>query len=125
MGSYRDLDLYKKSMDFVVRVYKATESFPKHELFGICSQLRRCAVSIPSNIAEGSGRNNRKEFIQFLFIANGSLSELETQLEIASRLGYIENIGSYTEDVKYIRKMLTGLIKYHQKNDPKAVKDNK
>ncbi|HOY85142.1 MAG: four helix bundle protein [Candidatus Cloacimonetes bacterium] len=125
MGSYRDLDLYNKSMDFVVRVYKATESFPKHELFGICSQLRRCAVSIPSNIAEGSGRNNRKEFIQFLFIANGSLSELETQLEIASRLGYIENIGSYTEDVKYIRKMLTGLIKYHQNNDPKAVKDNK
>lgn len=116
MGSYRDLDLYKKSMDFVVRVYKATESFPKHELFGICAQIRRCAVSIPSNIAEGSGRNSRKELIQFLFIANGSLSELETQLDLASRLGYLKEIESYTEDVKYIRKMLIGLIKYQQNN---------
>ncbi len=103
-------------MDFVVRVYKATESFPKHELFGICAQIRRCAVSIPSNIAEGSGRNSRKELIQFLFIANGSLSELETQLDLASRLGYLKEIESYTEDVKYIRKMLIGLIKYQQNN---------
>ncbi|MBP7205913.1 MAG: four helix bundle protein [Candidatus Cloacimonetes bacterium] len=123
MGSYRDLDLYKVSLDFVVSVYRITESFPKHELFGICSQLRRCAVSIPSNIAEGSGRNNRKEYIQFLFIANGSLSELETQLEIAHRLGYLQDIEDLLEKVKYIRKMLKGLIKYLQNQDPKAGKD--
>ena len=125
MGSYRDLDLYKVSMDFVIRIYHASESFPKHELFGLCSQIRRSAVSIPSNIAEGSGRNNRKEFIQFLYIANGSLSELETQLEIAYRLGYLKDIEIHNESIKYIRKMLTGLIKYHQSHDPKAIKDKK
>jgi len=107
-------------MDFVVMVYKATHSFPKHELFGLCAQIRRSAVSIPSNIAEGSGRNNRTEFIQFLYIANGSLSELETQLEIAFRLSYLEDLRIYIEKIKHIRKMLIGLIDYLKNNDTKT-----
>ncbi len=123
MGSYRDLELYKTSLDLVERIYKDTSSFPKHELFGLSSQLRRAAVSIPSNVAEGSGRNNRKEFIQFLYIANGSLSELETQLDIALRLGYLSDISAHIENIKYIRKLLLGLVKYLQAKDPKAIRD--
>ena len=124
MGSYRDLDLYQVSMDFVVMAYKATCSFPKHELFGLCAQIRRSAVSIPSNVAEGSGRNNCKEYIQFLYIANGSLSELETQLEIAFRLDYLTDLSPYTEKIKHIRKMLIGLIDYLKNNDTnQQVKD--
>ena len=75
-------------MDLVLKVYKGTKRFPGSEAYGLINQIRRAAVSIPSNIAEGAGRRTKKEFIQFLFVARGSLSELETQLEIANRLGY-------------------------------------
>ncbi|MCK9401674.1 MAG: four helix bundle protein [Bacteroidales bacterium] len=77
----------------------------------LANQIRRCAVSIPSNLAEGSGRKNTREFIQFLYISNGSLSELETQMEIAFRLGYFTDLENYTEKIKYIRKMLVNLIR--------------
>ncbi|MDP3113149.1 MAG: four helix bundle protein [Candidatus Cloacimonadaceae bacterium] len=110
MESYKELNVYQLSMDLVVDIYKATDAFPKHELYGLCSQMRRCAISIPSNIAEGSSRKNSKEFIQFLFVANASLSELETQTEISRRLVYICNTDSITEKVKRIRKMLINLI---------------
>jgi len=110
--TYQDLDLYKASMELVVAVYKATQSFPSHELYGLSSQIRRCAVSIPSNIAEGSGRRNKKEFIQFLSIANGSLSELETQLEIARLLEYLNDTTENNKRIRYIRSMLSGLIAY-------------
>jgi len=109
--SYKDLDLWKVSLDLVVDVYQMTAKFPKTEIYGLTSQIQRAIVSIPSNVAEGSSRKGTKEFIQFLWIANASLSEFETQLEIAFRLGYIEDTEKYIEKVKHIRKMLHGLIK--------------
>ena len=78
-------------MDFVELIYKITGEFPENEKFGLTSQLRRASISIPSNLAEGAGRKSTKEFIQFLYIALGSSSEIETQLEIAMRLGYMKN----------------------------------
>lgn len=110
MKSYKELELWQVSMDLVLVVYKITEQFPKSELYGLTAQVRRSIVSIPSNIAEGSSRKGTKEFIQFLWISNGSLSEFETQIEIAFRLGYIKNINEVIEKVKHIRKMLLGLI---------------
>jgi len=110
LKSYKDLELWQVSMNFVSEVYTLTKSFPKEELYGLTSQIRRCVISIPSNIAEGSSRKGTKEFIQFLWIANGSLSEFETQIEIAQKLGYIASIDIILEKVKHIRKMLHGLI---------------
>ena len=80
---HKKLDVWKYSMDLVVHVYKITSNFPKSEVYGLTSQMRRCAVSVPSNIAEGAARNSNKEYNRFLAIALGSLSELETQLLIA------------------------------------------
>jgi four helix bundle protein len=86
--SHKDLKVWQESMDLVIQIYKISEDFPKHEIYGLSSQIRRAAVSIPSNIAEGAGRSGEKEFIRFLYIALGSLSEVETQLEISQRLNY-------------------------------------
>jgi four helix bundle protein len=90
MGSgYRDLVLWQKAMDLVERVYRASEDFPPPERYGLTAQLRRAAVSVPSNVAEGQGRRRRREFLKYLSIAYGSLMELETQIEIARRLEYL------------------------------------
>jgi len=112
--THKDLDVWKKSMTLVSDVYKYTQSFPTEEKYGIVSQMRRSAVSIPSNIAEGSARNSTKEFVQFLYVSLGSIAELDTQIEIADRLGYKtkSSIYSLIEDV---RKMILGLIKYQKK----------
>ncbi|SDR78102.1 four helix bundle protein [Christiangramia echinicola] len=93
-------------MDFVDKIYEITKQLPADEKLGLFSQTRRAAVSIPSNIAEGAGRNSTKEFIRFLDIANASLSELETQLNIISRLGFAETKDLIANDVTSIRKML-------------------
>jgi len=90
--NHKDLEVWKKSMDLVSNIYKITESFPNKELYGLTNQIRRAAVSVPSNIAEGAARSSKKEFIQFLYIALGSLSELETQIIIANRLEYLNNL---------------------------------
>src|SRR4051812_33782995 len=87
--SYKDLVVWKKSIDLVVAIYKLTENFPKAELYGLTSQLRRCAVSIPSNIAEGQGRFTNQDFKRFLSQAMGSVCELETQIVIAAELSYV------------------------------------
>jgi four helix bundle protein len=87
--SFRDLDVWKLSIEFVKNIYKITNKFPNPKIYGVTSQLRRSAISIPSNIAEGQGRNSSKEFGQFLAIALGSLAELETQLIIAEEIGYL------------------------------------
>ena len=87
--SYRDLVVWRKSIDLVKAIYSYTRSFPKEEIYGIVSQMRRAGVSIPANIAEGQARNGKKEFLQFLGIAQGSLAELETLLTISESLGYL------------------------------------
>jgi four helix bundle protein len=110
--SYRDLVAWQKSMDLVTAVYSATGSFPRDEIYGLTSQIRRAAVSIPSNIAEGQGRYGAAEFRHFLRTATGSLMELETQLLIAERLQYISSeegrqlLGAASE----VGKILNGLI---------------
>jgi four helix bundle protein len=88
--SYRDLIVWQKAMDLVEDVYKRTKVFPREELYGLTSQLRRAVVSVPSNIAEGQGRNSTKEFLHHLSIAYGSLCEVGTQILIAHRLGFLE-----------------------------------
>jgi four helix bundle protein len=109
--SHKDLKVWQESMDLVIQIYKLAENFPKHEIYGLSSQIRRAAVSIPSNIAEGAGRSGEKEFIRFLYIALGSLSEVETQLEIAFRLDYIKDLEEINNSIYFIRKMLANLIK--------------
>ena len=110
---HKRLDVWNKAIDFTVEIYKHTEIFPKSEIYGLIGQMRRAAVSIPSNIAEGAARQTKKEFINYLHMSQGSLSELDTQLVIASRLEYI-SMGTYQEienKLETISKMLTGLIK--------------
>lgn len=97
-------------MNLVEQVYVVTSNFPETEKFALTSQLRRCAVSIPSNIAEGWGRETAKFYVHFLRIANGSLAELETQIEIANRLGYLENSNNLFENITELQKMLASLI---------------
>jgi four helix bundle protein len=109
---HKDLDVWKRSIDLVLQIYKVTDTFPKHELYTLTSQMRKAAVSIPSNIAEGAGRKNRKEFIQFLYVSLGSLAELETQLIIAEKLGYFPSAEPYETAIVDIKKMLNGLIGY-------------
>lgn len=109
--SHKDLKVWQESMDFVVMIYDVTEQFPSKEAFGLTSQLRRASVSIPSNIAEGAGRKGGKEFTRFLYIALGSLSEVETQIEISQRLDYIKNIEEINKRIYFIRNMLSNLIK--------------
>lgn len=110
--THKDLLVWKKGIDLVEQIYKFTKQFPKEELYGITNQMRRCAVSISANIAEGSGRKNKAEFIQFLHIALGSASELETHLIISQRLGFL-SINSYDEIMNALNeiiKMICGLI---------------
>ena len=110
--SYKDLVAWQKSMDLVTATYRATARFPRDELFGLTSQLRRAAVSIPSNIAEGQGRLSEKEFRYFLGQARGSLMEVETQLQVAENLGYLEPESKHklTETCAEVGRILNGLI---------------
>lgn len=110
LQSYRDLEVWKQAMDLTISIYSLTSVFPSSEEYGLTSQLRRAAVSVASNIAEGASRKSIKEFIQFLNISNGSLSEIETQLEIAVRLNYISE-NSLQNHINHIRSMIIGLIK--------------
>jgi len=111
--SFRDLRIWKTGMDLVEDVYLLTKVFPKEEMFGLTSQMRRCVVSIPSNIAEGFARFHKKEFKNFLSIALGSCAELETQIDIACRLKYLEaRKGSILiEKVVYVSRMIEVLNK--------------
>jgi four helix bundle protein len=110
--NHKDLEVWKKSIGFVAEIYRVTNSFPKEEIYGLTSQIRRAAVSVPSNIAEGSARQSDKEFVQFLYIALGSLVETETQLIISKEIGYLHDTSSLSQEVENIRKMLVGLIKH-------------
>ncbi len=105
------------SVEFVQDVYEITGEFPKEELYGLTSQIRRAAVSIPSNISEGAARNTEKEFMQFLYIAMGSASELETQLIISQKLNYTKNASRIFEKLTSVRKLLNGLIRHYKRKD--------
>ncbi len=107
--THKDLQVWKLAMDLAENVYLFTRSFPKEELYGLTSQMRRAAVSVPSNIAEGAARASKKEFIQFLYISLGSLSELETQWLLANKMGTVSELPDIF--VEPIRKMLLGLIR--------------
>jgi four helix bundle protein len=109
--SYRDLEVWKLSIDLVKERYSITNGFPPTEIYGLTNQIRRAAVSIPSNIAEGQGRNSQKEFKQFLAISLGSISELETQLIISNTIGYLEEeeLNDFLEKLDRIRKMIKSL----------------
>ncbi|MEK7645973.1 MAG: four helix bundle protein [Patescibacteria group bacterium] len=108
--SHKDLLVWQKAIDFVVEIYRITAELPKDELYGISQQMRRAAVSIPSNIAEGQHRKNIKEFLQFLRISYGSGAELETQLIITEKLYPKINFIKSKNMLDEIQKMLTGLI---------------
>ncbi len=111
--THKDLILWKKGVEFVTAIYEVTALFPKTEIYGITNQLRRAAVSIPSNIAEGSGRRSSKELIQFLHVTLGSISEVDTQLLIAKNLKYIHEDAylKLTNDLTELSKMTTALIR--------------
>jgi len=110
--SYKDLVVWQKSMALVTEVYRASQEFPKEELFGLTSQTRRAAVSVPSNIAEGHARTSKKEFQYFLSNARGSLAELETQLTIAHQLAYINAtaINQLLDRLGEVGRILSGLL---------------
>ncbi|MEW5787466.1 MAG: four helix bundle protein [Pseudomonadota bacterium] len=111
MESYRRLLVWQKAMDLAEGIYRLAGSFPQHELYGLTSQIRRAAVSIPSNIAEGRERGSDKDFMRFLGIALGSLAELETQLLLSQRLGYVAeaDLQSLVPLADEVGKMLRGL----------------
>jgi len=109
-SDFRQLMVWQKAMDVVTQLYKATRAFPKEEMYGLTSQLRRSAVSIPSNIAEGQARPTKGEFIQFLGYAKGSLAELETQIIIAQNLEYLADATEILESASEVGRLLNGLI---------------
>ena len=113
IASYKDLLVWQKAITIVKEIYLVSKTFPEDERFGLISQMRRCSVSIASNIAEGWGRNSTKSYVQFLRIARGSLMELETQLIICKELSYVknENYNKITSLIVEESKMLNALIK--------------
>jgi four helix bundle protein len=111
MHGYKDLLVWQKAMDLVVAVYRVTQSFPRTETYGLANQMQRAAVSVPSNIAEGHALKQTQAYIRHIAIASGSLAELETQLEISDRLGYVSSEAKQvvTDQANEVGRMLTGL----------------
>ena len=116
MNSYKDLDVWKMSRELVAEIYSFSKTLPQEERFGLISQMRRAAISIPANIAEGHGRNYSKDTIQFLHISRGSLYEIETLLYVACDVKYAveSDLSPLFEKVNSVVKMLNGLIKYFE-----------
>ncbi|MGH7146795.1 MAG: four helix bundle protein [Nitrospiraceae bacterium] len=110
---HKRLEAWKRALELVTDVYKLTGAFPAHERYALVDQMRRAAVSIPCNVAEGAARQTKKEFAQFLHVARGSLSELDTQLEIAGRLGYMPAEGqrSLQSSCEAVDRLLNGLVR--------------
>ncbi|MDP2157578.1 MAG: four helix bundle protein [Nitrospirota bacterium] len=116
---HHELYVWQEAISLVKELYKVTKKFPQDELYVLTSQMRRAAISIPSNIAEGAARTSKREFLQFLSIARGSLSELETQIIIAKELGYITDDSSLMTHVERVFALLGGLIKSIRSGDKK------
>jgi four helix bundle protein len=114
--SYKDLIVWKKAKDLAIGIYKITGNFPKEEMFGITNQLRRAVVSISNYTSKGTGRQYKKDTIQFLFVSNGSVNEVESMLQIANELGFIKEKQTHelAERTDEVRKLLKGFIKYFQ-----------
>ena len=114
-NDYKNLDAYKEAKALVLMVYRLLKDFPKEEQYALCDQLRRAVISIPSNIAEGSGRSSSKEQVHFLEIAYGSLREVECQMDIACDLGYINSsqLDQVSEQIRKVTAKLSGLRNYH------------
>lgn len=114
--SYSDLEVWKESRKLVKHTYQITELFPKKEIYGLSQQMQRCAVSVPSNIAEGYGRNGIKDSLRFFYISRGSIYELETQFYLAQDLAYINEttLKQTLEMTVPIKRMLGGLIRYYR-----------
>lgn len=113
MNNYKDLKLWQRSVDLAVKVYETTKEFPREEIYGLTSQLRRSAISVPSNIAEGSGRNTKNDFKNFLGISYGSSCELETQLIIANKVHFLDSqmLDLLQNEISVIQKMNWALKK--------------
>ena len=116
MKTHKDLDIWKKGIELVVNIYKITKDFPANEKYGLCSQMQRAAVSFPSNIAEGAARNSKADYIRFVYIALGSLSELETQMIIAEKLGYTPKAEDLLNKIEILRRMVLNFIKHLKAN---------
>jgi len=116
--THKDLDIWKRGIAFIEQIYKVTGKLLKEELYGLTSQIRRSSVSYPSNIAEGAARSSQKEFIHFLYFALGSLSEVETQLIISEKLGYL-SADNLLEEVEALRRMTLNFIKYLKSKNSK------
>ena len=116
-SEYYNLDVWVESRLLSVKIYNLTKNFPKEEQFGLTSQIRRCSISVPSNIAEGCGRNTPKDTNRFLYIARGSLYELETQLFLSSDLDFIKKseLDDVLEHIVVCKKLINGFIKYYNK----------
>ncbi len=114
-SEYYNLDVWRLSRELSLSIYNITKSYPEKEQFGITAQMRRCAISIPTNIAEGCGRSTPKDTIRFLYIARGSLYELETQLFLSFDLNYINKskLDKILEDIVNCKKLINGFIKYY------------
>jgi len=117
--THKDLEIWQRGIDFVSRVYEMTKRYPRDEEYGLKAQMRRAAVSYPSNIAEGAARSSKREYIQFLYIALGSLSEVETQLLIAEKLGYVKPTDLLSEATA-LRRMTLNLIRYMKQEESGA-----
>jgi four helix bundle protein len=122
MKGHHRLEVWKRAIEMVTNIYKITEDFPKTEIYGLSMQMRKSAISIPSNIAEGAGRSSKKEFEQFLSIAQGSVSELETQLIIANKLNYISDIDNLIKELDETSKMILGLSKSLKNKNKESLK---
>ncbi len=115
MKTHKDLDIWNLAIELVVKIYKDTKSFPKEEIYGLTSQLRRASVSVASNIAEGAARQSKEEFVRFVYYALGSLSEIETQIIIADKIGYTK-CEEYLNNIEILRRKILNFIKYLKSN---------
>ncbi len=115
---YKDLEIWKKSIELVKEIYKIADNFPQSEQFGLTSQIKRAVISIPSNIAEGTARYSDKDTSRFIDIALGSIAEVDTQLTIAKELGYVTNINGTEEHLKQVNALVLGFKKYLDKEKP-------